>query len=47
MTGGIDWKGAQASASCDFDLRITVNGQSVTYGGSICGYDMSELNQQP
>lgn len=44
MKGEIDWTGQGASASCDFDLRITVDGQTVTYGGSICGHDMSELN---
>ena len=46
MKGDIDWKGPQASASCDFDLKITVDGQTVTYGGSICGHDMSSLNNQ-
>ena len=45
MTGGIDYAGQGVSASCDFDLRITVDGSTVTYAGSICGHDMSELNQ--
>ena len=44
MKGAIDWAGQNGSASCDFDLQITVDGQTVTYAGSICGYDMSELN---
>ena len=41
MSGGLDWSGVNGdSASCDFDLTIAVDAQSVTYAGSLCGYDV-------
>lgn len=46
MDGDIDWTSPQASASCSFDLSITVDGQLVTYGGSVCGFSVTKLNQQ-
>lgn len=46
MAGDIDWTSPQASASCDFDLTISVDGQTVTYGGSVCGFNVTKLNQQ-
>jgi hypothetical protein len=41
MKGDIDWQGAQASAGCDFNVTVSVDGQAVTYGGSVCGYDIA------
>jgi hypothetical protein len=46
MGGEIDWTSSQASASCDFNLTLTVDGQAVTYGGSVCGFNVTKLNQQ-
>jgi hypothetical protein len=46
MDGDIDWTRPQASASCDFDLTISVDGQTVICGGSVCGFNVTKLNQQ-
>lgn len=43
MTGSLDWSSDDSSASCDFDLQLAVNSTSVRYGGSLCGYLVSEL----
>ena len=40
LDGGLDWKGNDASASCDFDLALTVGETGVVYGGHLCGYDV-------
>jgi hypothetical protein len=42
MNGEIDWTSPQASASCDFDLTLTLDGQIVTYGGSVCGFNVTK-----
>ncbi len=48
MTGELDWSGAGGeSASCDFDLSLSVDPQRVSYAGSMCGYDLqTELGIQ-
>lgn len=43
MTGGLDWSSGDDSASCDFELRLAVTANSITYGGSLCGYAVTEL----
>lgn len=40
LEGGLDWKGNDADASCDFDLALTVSETGVVYGGHLCGYDV-------
>jgi hypothetical protein len=40
MTGSLSYADANTNASCDFDLHLAVTGQSVTYTGSACGYDV-------
>jgi len=41
MKGDLDWSSANGdSASCDFDLRMAVTTQTVSYSGHICGYDI-------
>jgi hypothetical protein len=41
MKGELDWSGADGkSASCDFDLSMSVTPQAVSYSGDICGYDV-------
>jgi hypothetical protein len=49
MEGGIDFAAANGdSFSCDFDLRMAVTSTSVTYSGSICGYDVqADLHVAP
>jgi len=43
MTGDLDWTDGNASASCDFDLSLNVTPTSIKYGGSLCGYLVTEL----
>ena len=43
MAGSLTWADAQSSATCDFDLHLSVSGQAVSYSGSVCGYDVQEL----
>jgi hypothetical protein len=43
MTGELDWTGNNGSASCDFDLSLSITQTSVSYGGHLCGYDVAEL----
>lgn len=43
MTGGLDWSSGDDSASCDFDLYLAITSSSITYGGSLCGYAVTEL----
>lgn len=41
MTGELDWRSPGGeSASCDFDLTVSVDPQRVSYAGSMCGYDV-------
>ena len=40
LEGGLDWEGKDGSASCDFDLEMTVTDSLVSYGGHLCGYDV-------
>lgn len=42
MDGNIDWHGQNGDASCAFDLAITLSSTSVSYGGSLCGYDVGD-----
>lgn len=41
MTGGLDWEGNDGSASCDFDLSLTVGTTGISYAGTLCGYDVT------
>ena len=41
MDGELDWAGNDGSASCDFDLTLTINDFGISYGGSLCGYDVA------
>jgi hypothetical protein len=43
MTGSLTWTDGQDSATCDFDLHLTVSQQLVSYTGSVCGYDVQEI----
>lgn len=48
MTGGLDWHGSDGDASCDFDLSLEVSQTGVSYGGTLCGYDVAaELHIGP
>jgi hypothetical protein len=48
MTGDLDWTGNNGSASCEFDLALQVSDTGVSYGGTLCGYDVStELHIGP
>jgi hypothetical protein len=40
LKGELDWTGKDASASCDFDMALTVAETGVAYGGHLCGYDV-------
>jgi hypothetical protein len=40
MTGGLDWHGNDGDASCDFDLSLEVSNVGISYGGTLCGYDV-------
>ncbi|HEX5063015.1 MAG TPA: hypothetical protein VFV99_26755 [Kofleriaceae bacterium] len=40
MTGGLNWKGNDGEASCDFDLSLSVGTTGVSYDGHLCGYDV-------
>ena len=40
MTGGVSYKDPNTAASCDYDLALTVNPSLVSYGGTLCGYDV-------
>ena len=42
MSGDIAFQSEQGSASCDYDLHISVVGQTATYSGSVCGYSVSQ-----
>lgn len=45
MKGDLGFEGNNVSASCDFDLRLAVDSTSVSYSGSLCGYDVqADLN---
>jgi hypothetical protein len=43
MNGELDWTSGSDSASCSFDLNLSVTATAITYGGSLCGYDVTEL----
>jgi len=43
MTGSLVWSDGQDSASCDFDLHLSVNAAAVSYSGSVCGYNVQDL----
>ncbi|HWO21975.1 MAG TPA: hypothetical protein VNO30_24605 [Kofleriaceae bacterium] len=41
MDGELDWSNSNGdSASCDFDLSMSVTTDTVAYSGHICGYDV-------
>lgn len=40
MTGSLSYQSASDSLSCDVHLTLAVDATSVTYGGTICGYDV-------
>ena len=40
MKGGLDWKGNDGEASCDFDLTMSITESLISYAGHLCGYDV-------
>jgi hypothetical protein len=42
MKGDIDFVGPQASASCEYNLTVSVTGSAATYSGTVCGYNISQ-----
>ena len=44
LTGTLDWADATTSASCTFDLHVKASATSVSFSGTACGYDVSELD---
>jgi hypothetical protein len=40
MTGSLSYSDANTSANCDFDLHLAVAASTVTYSGSVCGYNV-------
>jgi hypothetical protein len=42
MAGDIAYDSPQASASCGYDLHVSVSGSAVAYSGSVCGYNVSQ-----
>jgi hypothetical protein len=49
MSGELEWSSdGGKSASCDFDMTISVDATSVRYSGSMCGYDLeADLGIRP
>lgn len=43
MTGHVSYQGGNVDASCDFDMTLAVTPLSLSYAGSMCGYDASAL----
>ena len=43
MRGQLDWSGSNGSASCTFDMKLSVTQTSVSYSGHLCGHDVGEL----
>lgn len=41
LSGGLDWTSNDGSASCDFDLALDVGATGISYGGTLCGYDVA------
>jgi hypothetical protein len=44
ITGQLDWTGNNGSASCNFDLSLSVTQTTVNYSGHLCGYDVGTLS---
>ncbi len=40
MNGNLDWTDGKDSASCAIAVQLAVTSTSVTYSGSVCGYDV-------
>jgi hypothetical protein len=40
MTGSIAFSDQTTSATCDLDLHMAVSAASISYTGSVCGYDV-------
>jgi hypothetical protein len=43
MTGHIAVDGRNVSAACDFDVTLAVDAAQLSYGGTMCGYDVQVL----
>lgn len=41
MVGDLAFSGSNVDTSCAFDLHMTVEPVTVTYSGSVCGYDIA------
>lgn len=39
MNGNLDWTDGNDSASCGIDVKLAVTSTSISYSGSVCGYD--------
>ena len=44
LTGQLDWTGAQGAVSCAFDLHVAIASASVSVSGTVCGYDLADLD---
>ena len=42
-TGHIAVEGSNFAAACDFDVTLAVNLAQISYGGTICGFDVQAL----
>lgn len=40
MNGNLDWTDGNDSASCGIDVQLAVTSTSVSYSGTVCGYDV-------
>jgi hypothetical protein len=41
MTGSIAFSDQTTSATCDLDLHMAVTSSSISYSGTVCGYDVN------
>lgn len=44
LTGDLDWTGADGAASCAFNIHIKASATSYELSGSVCGYDLDDLD---
>lgn len=41
LTGDLAWDGSDGSADCTLDVHMAVSAASISYTGSVCGYDVT------
>jgi hypothetical protein len=44
IVGNLDWHAQGIAASCAFDLHVSLKGGVASYTGTVCGYDVDELD---